>query len=811
MKRLVLILVVMMFASACSDDGIPQVTPTVAPTHTETVTPEATEPTNVAQVVPSRTPIFTATQTDAPTATASVTPTLTETLTATLSLTPNPSETATATSTETNTATPTFTATATDTPNPSETSTLTATFSPTATETPTITPNPSATETSTATDTPTTTLTFTPNPSETPTATLTLTNTLTSTVTATFTETVPPTATPLPTIGATSTPTPTDTPTITPSWTVTPQPTSTPLPPTPDLTEIALQFTETWQALEQTLTAEAPTPTPTDIDLTQVVLEFTLTMAAVNQTLTAEAPPPATIDAATPTSVVTLDVTPTFITAEAGTPPAQVTPITGDDTVVQFASETPTPAPTVANVPIFPTVPVNSLPPQPQFPSTNTGALGFVLTTGGGGVPASFNPLNNTNLVARNPVDPSQFLITNSSGVFFNVNSAGISRPDTSPFSRFEPGSPQDNQYFVSYIAWAPNGQYAAYIISGYQTHPDPTAEDGVHLFFPADSNSQQLLRDAPSTNHPGYQLGGTRQFLHASQTLEWSPDSSRILVRAVITDDAVRGQDRGVLMVLNLGQDPNSQPPNLRYDYGSWAIDGRIIVSGENGIGVVNADGSGYQAILNPNGFWYQHAVQNPNGTVYALGRAGGRLDNTPVAIYNGNGQAVTGAIGSTAPSRVAWSPDRSAVLVVTRDGRQYVANINGTVNDITSATGGAIPSWITGGLPAGAQQVGNGSTGGNGGTGGNAGGAIPGGVIEGSRYAPGQQLRVQRESLNIRDVPNLTTSTVIGGALFNEYVAILAGPVNADGIEWWQVQLANGVQGWIAGQIDGFDTLAP
>jgi len=618
MKRVLSLLVVIWLVGACSSDGIPQVTPTLAPTDTATFTPEATVPTAVAQVVPSRTPVFTDTATDAPTATTTITPSQTTTLTPTVSNTPNPSETstetstATTTSTATNTPSNTPTSTATDTPNPSETSTLTPTLTSTPTQTPTETPNPSATATLTSTNTltptltqtasvtATNTLTATPNPSETPTATVTQTATSTLTSTATATNTVQPSPTPIPTLGPTDTPTPTvtatntNTPTITPSWTVTPAPTATPLPPTADLTAISLQFTETWQALEQTLTAEAPTPTP---DLTEIALQFTLTLAALNRTLTAEAPPTSTLDASTPTAAVTLNVTPTFITAEAGTPPAQITPtLIGDDTVVQFASETPTPAPTVANVPIFPTVAVNSI-PLPSFPTVNNGLspFGFVLSTAGGFTTGSFSPTNNTNLVARNPVNPDQFLITNGAGVFFNVNSGTVTRADTSPFSRFEPATPEQNQYFVTQIVWAPNGQYAAFIIAGYLTHPDPTNEDGVHLFFPDSGASTPLLRDAPNFGHPGYQAGGTRDFLHVSESLEWSPNSQIILVRGRITDDSASGENRGVLMIVPTNQNPDVQPTSLRYDYGSWTGDGRIVVSGENGIGVVNVDGQGY------------------------------------------------------------------------------------------------------------------------------------------------------------------------------------------------------------------------
>jgi hypothetical protein len=85
---------------------------------------------------------------------------------------------------------------------------------------------------------------------------------------------------------------------------------------------------------------------------------------------------------------------------------------------------------------------------------------------------------------------------------------------------------------------------------------------------------------------------------------------------------------------------------------------------------------------------------------------------------------------------------------------------------------------------------------------------GFIPAGVVEGSRYSPGQQLRVLVESLNVRAEPNINAEPV--ASLFQgEYVAILAGPAPADNLTWWRVQIANGSVGWIAAEINGFATI--
>lgn len=804
MYRLALILIVLLLLAACDTEGIPRVTPTVAPTHT----PTATQAETAVAVVPSRTPIITLTNTDAPTSTATFTPTATNTPshtpTFTPTHTPNPSETPTftdtpsATPTDTPTATPsnTPTFTPTNTPSDTPTGTQTPTFTDTPSPTPTLTltPSPTPSETPTLTETPTFTpnptetpsLTFTPTASETPTATPTATATLTETATQTFTPspepspTMPPSPTPLPLILPTETPTFTLTPSLTPSWTVTPAPSFTPLPPTLDPTRIAEQVFATRTAFAITQTAQRPTETPTN-------------------TVT----PP------------TLDVTPTFITAAPQTPVPEdlgiFTPVPGEATQEQFVlTSTPTLAPTVAiSVPIPPTVALRDIPRPADFnPVEMTGPRAFAIVPGGvGGVTiGGFDLLNNTLLFERNPVDPSQYVLTNTAGSLFFTDANGARRLDTSPFSRFEPGTAEENQYFVTDVAWSPNGGYVAYIVNG-QRHPNPTAEDGVHIYSTSSGTSFTLLRDAPGTWHPGYQLGGSRQFLHRTDKITWSPSGDVVLARVRITDDWAQ-PSQGALFVLRLDQDPNQVPGALRYDYGAWANDGsRLVVSGRRPdgtviIGTVNRDGSGEEVILNASalGLWVQDAVQRPNGTFVALGREGG--PGGALRLYDQNGSPLTGFIGGAAPERVDWSPDRSAVLVIA-GGRVYVANVNGTVQDITANIGGTrAVNWVSGGLPAGAQSSD---------TSGGAipSGFIPSGVIEGSRYTPGQQLRVlSAEGLRIRAEPNLSANQ-LGGVNQGEYVAILAGPVRFDNIEWWRVQTAASLVGWIAGEIGGFSTL--
>ncbi len=750
MRRVVGLIGVLLFISACSSDGLPRVTPTVAPTNTPV-------PNTAVVELPTRTPIITVTNTRLPTRTPSNTPT--------------------------DTATPTNTRTATRTPTSNPTS-----------------ESPTPLQTATATDTPTQTATYTPTHTPKPTTT------------------EQPTALPLfrPTNTATLTPTPTHTSTIspTPSNTNTPRPTltSTPDPRIFQATQTAIAATQTAEAEQLNLTqiAQQVYATQTAFALTATARAATETAAATPTPdtqaiqLTAQALRTQIPDITTPTAPPpTLDVTPTLITATPGAPPIDlgiITPVFGDDVIEEFVpTETlipPTPAPTVEIVvPIPPTIPAGQFPQISNVPFTSVTTQQFSvgqiigLTYGSVGVSVSgggYLPV----LYARNPANPNGFARTNQAGVLLVGDQFGESIP-AEPFSPYvgQVASPAQNDYFVSAVAWSPNGRYLAFVVDGNRGgHPNPTAEDGVHYLDTQTGQVRTVLRDCPYEGHPGCLLGGSRSFLHESTEIHWSPGGSRMLVRAHITDGWAAGQDRGALFIISLDQPDTVQPPALNFDYGTWTIDGRqVVVSGNspaNGviIGVVDVDGSNLQVILDGSsrGLWIQHAVQRRDGSFVALGRPAGE---SAVRIINQNGDFLTGPIGTSAPQSVTWNGDRSAVAVIA-DGRQFIAYLDGRVQEVTPGTevpGGSAPP------PA------------------------PSGVIEGSRYQPGQQLRVQSVELNIRPAPG-TNNTPIGFLRQGEYVAILAGPVTtADNIEWWQVQTANGTVGWVAAQISGFDSLAP
>lgn len=695
--------------SSCASLGVPQATPTVAPTRTATPTMARTLQAQLA----TRTPFPTATDTEAPelTVVSSSTPTLT--------VTPSLTHTATATASATRTATRT------------QTNAPTATF----THTPTYTPTP------TATDTPTQTLT----------ATVTL----------------------LPLLRPTDTPSATFTPTPSPSHTATFTHTFTPVPPTAQPSRTPDQ-TATAQAQA---TAAAP-PTRT-----------------LAPTFTALPQP-----TATRTIAPTIDAPPTFITAEAQTAIPEdialsLTPIAVDSTAsIDAPTSTPSPAPTVANVNPPPTISIADLPRFDPLPQARVFALGS------GGQTSAFSlNISNPTLFAQNPADPNTFLATDAVGLLYTVNNGQVSRFTGSPFSGFET-SREDNNAVVIDAAWSPNGAYIAFVVDS-----DRTENDGVWWYQPGANPPLQLLVDCSpeqecltvQRNDPPYE--------YETRSLVWSPQNDAVLAQVYMYDYGRYGQT--VLPATRDESIRNVRRPVFHYDSGDWSVDGsRIIVSGRTGdgrviLGSINREGGDERVVLDggASGLWIQDGVQAPSGELLALGRAGDA--NGPMQIIDQQGNTLTPPIGGAPVVRAKWNPERTQVYVETQDGRKYVATTSGEIQDLTDFIGGIrAVSWMGGRLPAegGANNV--------------PPDYVPAGVIEGARFAPGQQLRVESNTgqLNLRAAPQLD-GAVVGNALNGEFVAILAGPRLFDGVEWWQVQLAGGQTGWMAGAINNVPVLVP
>lgn len=565
---------------------------------------------------------------------------------------------------------------------PSRTPTITPEIQVTATWTPTQTPNPTLIAQLLATDTPTPSLTPTSSPTSTATNTPTATNTLTETptTTATITEspspTNTPTATSTPTATATLTFTSTHTPTATLTATQTPRPSPTPLPiiqPTATRTATLTPApTATW------LPTLTPLPTLTNTLLpplaTVTPLEFTATIAP------------------------TLDVTPTFITAEANTPPADVSPIPSTTTpVAPTPSDTPQAAPTSDGF-----APIGERPTTlPVF--TVPGTRAFALTASGGVQLGAFDLFEGVELFERNPINPQEYAATNSVGSLIWVINGSVNGLTISPFMSFSPLSREENTALVRDVDWSNDGRLA------FITDGDRNADDGVWVFTPGLNAPVQLMHDCHQPGHPGCFLTNWPgpPDIWDSLSLDWSPDNTMILVSLELPDQPHPGY-----LVISALQDKTQRPRIVEHEFASWSIDGsnRVLVSGRapdenNYVAWMNADGdpNSLSLILNGtgSGLWLQHAVQRFDGSIVMLGSPNGR--ESAMRIYDQFGNALTNTIGDGAPQRVEWSPDRSAVLVVV-NSRVYLARVGDpNPQDITDQVAGARAiNWVEGNLPA-------------------------------------------------------------------------------------------------------------
>lgn len=698
-----------------------------------------------------------------PQATPTVAPTRTPTPTPPTQVALNPTRTPIPTLTHTIVASLTATA------EPIETNTPAPTDTPTLTIQPSNTPLPFFEPTSTPTLTPTATLT--PTPTITPSLSPTPTHTFTPEPTLTFTPTITPSlsATPRPTITVshTASPEPSATVTVEPSATVTAGPTST-------------------ATIDPFFTTEAPTwtpiPSPTDT-------------------------PSVTI---TPQIVATIDATPTFATLAPDQPTpeggiASQTPVQSDATQISPATQTPTAAPTVANVNPPATLSLSAVLIPP--PASVGVPRAFALGSGGTGNAFTLPTQGELSLFVRNPRDSNQYLTTDVLG-FFSLVINGQSQGLPAPFTGFYPTSRNANDQLVTDASWSPDGRFVALVID----NPDQKqGSDGVWWYEPGVSAPTQVLVNC----RPGAPGCGMVQPVGApynwyAASVVWSPDSERILARTFMYANDFEGQ-MGAL-VLERGTNRAIRGHLIPYEYTDWTSDGtRLVVSGRSSIsgyvfGTVALDGQDYRPATAAGQLWVQNAVQTTVGLV-GLGRAGDM--NGAMRLVNQSGTFLTGDIGTARPIDVKWNPQRDAAFIRTEDGRGFLASVNGQVEDISGRIGDIqAVAWVQGELPPiltvpSTEDSGDGSYQ----------GGIPSGVIEGSVYAAGQQLIIQSGTggLNLRSEPTTTAGVVV--YVFNgEYVAVLAGPMEneADGLRytWWRVQTANGSQGWMAGAINGVPT---
>jgi hypothetical protein len=192
----------------------------------------------------------------------------------------------------------------------------------------------------------------------------------------------------------------------------------------------------------------------------------------------------------------------------------------------------------------------------------------------------------------------------------------------------------------------------------------------------------------------------------------------------------------------------------------------------------------------------WVQHAVERPGGQIVMLGSFGGPA--SPMALYDASGTTLTEPIGSTAPVRVDWSPDPSAVLLVVPEGsipRYYVAQVSGQVREITQDVAGALAvEWVQGQPPPSANPAAPAAT------------ATP----AAPQYAVGQRVRVVVEQVNLRSDPS-TVNPPLGTVNFGAFLTILSEPTAAEGLIWYQVNTDDGRTGYVAESVGGIASISP
>lgn len=349
--------------------------------------------------------------------------------------------------------------------------------------------------------------------------------------------------------------------------------------------------------------------------------------------------------------------------------------------------------------------------------------------------------------------------------------------------------SPDENKYFVRQVAWSPDGEKLALLVSA-PVHND--VNQGVWFWQPLreipTDPTYQLLRHCPPacemvTNPNGLQWEAV--------SVMWAGDSERVLIGLELPTEG-----RRAYTIRTARRDTENANTGLegvlRYDHAYWAGN-RLIVSGAlaggSGYGIVNTDGSALNWISAETlGLqWVQEAYQARDGAVYLLASAAGR--GQPLQLFNADGRALTPLLGDTAPSTVLWRSDGQAVLV--RAGQSsFVAFTDGTLYDVTALVGiSPNVAWASG-VPRGATIL-----------------PMPD-VLPNTSVATeaftlvpvlGDLLRVQGAGVSLYAEPTTTGSLIVAVAGAGEEL-IVTSDAQADdtGVLWWRVQTID-ASGWI------------
>ena len=619
------------------------------------------------------------------------------------------------------------------------------------------------------------------------------------------TEPAPPTQEPSPTKTLLPTATVEPPPTATPSATVPPTPTRI-LPATAPPTATAQASAVPATVRPQLADTSVPEATDQDADSLAITSQPSFTpLPTLNQTeiakllATPEARPPTVPPTRTIATVPTAVASPNINPSQSETSVLS-TPISR----IGAPSATPSPTrtrPTVAvRQDLLQPVVQQPVSQQTTFSISGAAALEFDVGLGQLFTVEDIQLSGGVRLFLPNPVDPNSFLRTDHEGVL-RYQPMGAADEVEMTYSPFQVGYSagfagfDENKHRIVELDWSADGRQFSFRIDP-PPGKDPSAA-GVWFWQPEEDAKRdatfQIIRDCVREGYRPCEMVKPSTAWHwKTIDVQWSP---RVGSDSILLGLHLTAEGRNALAVAQAKRDSsyaNNAPEMIRYDYGHWNPDGNgITVSGRRPdglviVGAVSSDLSGERIILNGSalGLWLRDAVRLADGRYVALGRPGGP-GSGPVALYDQGGNRISEFIGGAAPEAVRWYPDRSAV-VVTVEGRQYnVAVDGGTIADVSELV--REPRFGAGeadALP------------------------VPSGVVQGSEYYPGQQLRISVSYLNIRQEPT-TASAAVGGIYEGDYVAILAGPHDSEDYRWWRVQTADNTLGWIAGTIGGTPTM--
>jgi len=410
---------------------------------------------------------------------------------------------------------------------------------------------------------------------------------------------------------------------------------------------------------------------------------------------------------------------------------------------------------------------------------------------------------------AQDPLDGNRLALVDVRGLLFifrDFAGGEGARVVSSPFSQPEPASAETNNARVTQIAYSPDARYLAFLIDtdSDASNDNDSSNDGIWV-LPLDvatgaptGGAAVLLRDCPPEAGCLIVERPDAPYQYRSLSMAWSPQGDALLIALELPEEG----RQGVSIVYPDAPDATTRPPVLRYDHASWSNDGqRLVVSGRDPdgrvvVGTVTRTGDDPQ-LRDASSLglgWSQSAVQRPDGNIVFLGSA----DSTggPLSVYDWDGTALTGPIGNRRPSRVAWSPDRSAVLVTIEENgvsEHYVALLDsGEVRRITDQAAGVTAlAWTQRALaspPAGESGV----------------PLAPPSPTPTERSA----LVIAGDGLFIRSAPSLNAEAV-ASVLFNQTVVITGDGVEAEGVLWFPARAPDGATGWIAGEIGGVTML--